>query len=1787
MKRLFRYIILAIVAVITAAPAAMAQNKNVARTWQKESFIVMYDDSLSNTVQEAGEWLITFSDVDTMGNKFREPVMMHIESTAYTDSSITSFSIESIDSLLFEKPDAVLTSGVFEITKEHFDYIVKTDTLTTIYFRIDCVTKIDLPQIGQKVICNLMYGYLPYGFLGLVEEMNISYDDGWIEMVCSPLQLSDVYDKLYISGSNVAMAVDTTQVQVGGSRRLLMRRMKQQEGSGGPIIIKPKIKGFAGNWRITSKGRVKGEFGVDGWEKEDVKKPIYDDGTGEMVGVENTEGTTIEDNSLNMPEADNSPNDKDETDVISLTVNVEPTFCVYYDCVIDKTINKDFTKVYIEFGANGGIDASLTMPSLIDKSADFSITFPIPILPGLFFLGEVGMKAEMQATANFKMGTTLDEGVRFGLEINNGDPSPILQRTGKGNVFKNLYSNTNVDISLNGDFSVGPFASLGLGVGGKILTLNASLNPCFELSSKLSLNMQKNSDDTDITTKFLDERSKVYKELAKDNFLSVNAGIKLDGEIGIAGDLVTYALSDFLSNFNISPSLMANLYSAYGQPQVAGISDIKFVDNKFSGKLSFSSDGLFDTPIEMRIKDTRLLDSNGVKADVIPLGTIDYFEGKGLSCPFEIDMSDGKKYKGVPWGFYPVLSSPFVGYTTSGLAHEFYIPYKVTQSSAEDGYDFVTFKGEFDPDGEGNEYLSCGFMYAPAGKDVKSGEIIVADQYQSSFTTELDAETYQATYPDDTNFKGKMIAFTYDVSTAQYTYGSEKEFRFKTAYEPQTDEPDNIRATQARLWATIHDDLMTIIKNGVSDASQLPYLGFRVSINGGAAQDIEVPANSLQLLLNRYDYTITGLEPGKSVTYQAYCRIGTARYSGDSKTFVTREPMFDMLPEMECGEAIFMMDIDATLFEDRTNFYFEVTSREGGFESSGGNAMQAPRKAPQGDEVQTFTPAEGDYFYNEEEDTYSIVMNPGVSFTPQIPHFVRGVLETTNYGRYLSKQSTFTVPNPVKNVDIVVRASFVKFTVKVNSEFAQEGTKVVFKCSTNAKQDWSQITADKHGYAEVTTFTKEGDNAVAIGTISTGYISKTYYRAEFIDKNGQVYASETMSYDPVVGYFYDVKIEPSARSAQFQASVDPAIFDDYYETGFSIRFSTEPCKSKDPVIEDEWFENSIVVSWSNETNQHNVHYNGEEAKQYIENFKLTPAADYDQLGSISFTIKGLKHSSTYDCDIYGELYDGEDWSMYNSTTSFNTQKLQNPISKVDITPRTTRLEFKVQLDKTFDYSDAKLVFKSSKKADQDWSQITAGSSNYLEVTEIDTKNFVVKAALPTNDIWSTLYYRVELVDNTNYSFISDGTATCPAGYFFDVKIEPDGNSAKFSAKVDPIKYDIENFFTGFSIRISTQYIDGESPYEDNSDAWFNNSTVIECWCDLEEDYRAYVNSTQKNSVIKNFKHHIASSYDEDGTISFEVTGLDYGTHYYCDIYGHVDDAVVDWSMYNNTIEFDTRKLDFRATTGSAQPDGNTATLNGAVTKDLQAILVEKAESDNDWDYKLCFELSSSKDMTYPAQAFVTMDKSKTAYATTFKNLQYGQTYYYRFVAFSDIADADAKVYYGEVKDFKTGYKDHSSLSVSTLNADIDDEKTTLWGKLNSDAISAYDKQDMGMMYIGFEYAPTRAGLDDQSVVLRETDVDFDSGTGLFDKLMLLEPTTTYYYRAYININGEFIYAEPVEFTTAEYDPGLIIPKSRRQVILRQLYQAHRGTPKAKIYQRRLMELDRTITNSDIKVLKLD
>lgn len=286
-----------------------------------------------------------------------------------------------------------------------------------------------------------------------------------------------------------------------------------------------------------------------------------------------------------------------------------------------------------------------------------------------------------------------------------------------------------------------------------------------------------------------------------------------------------------------------------------------------------------------------------------------------------------------------------------------------------------------------------------------------------------------------------------------------------------------------------------------------------------------------------------------------------------------------------------------------------------------------------------------------------------------------------------------------------------------------------------------------------------------------------------------------------------------------------------------------------------------------------------------------------------------------------------------------------------------------------------------------------------------------------------------------------------------------------------------------------------------------------------------------------------ASWIDDGVhvcgMRYILPELNHSTTYY---YRYRVEKTVDGvttEFVSEINEFKTKKKEYIVTLDPPLVDKNRAVLRGRVNELLWKLLDESVPVGDDFirNYMVRFDISRNKDMEEPTGIYDKFDDGRE-WELELPDLDWDSDFYCQLVV--QTADG-AKTYKSAIKKFTIGPEPAENFSVTTFDAVLDDEWTTLKGKANSTILEAMEDDVYGEMIFGFEYAESESGLENEDVVLRNTDVTLNKSTGLFTLALQLKPNTKYYCRAYVYFGGRSVTGNVVEFTTADYDAGLIIP----------------------------------------------
>ena len=940
MKRYIRQLIILVTAMIMATPNVVAQVD------LQKSFYVMRNDSTGAIGKlEGGEWLIRFSDVDSLGNQFSSPVAMNIEAAYYGDT--TYVEMQTVDSVLFEVPADEMKPGVFELTEEHFKYIIGSDSATIIRFRIDCLTKIDIPKVGQKVLCNIFRDHLPYGFVGQVESMKASYDLGYIEMKAKPIPLSAVYSKYYRAGFSGSDSLNAEAKRRGGfvapQRRLdpVNRELEPGmhfDGFEKPINCSNTVYVIAKQ----SEGSMKATFSrfavgtaapsLDAGEYCPFKLSVKADGS-----IEAGYCVVI-----------NEQNGLDDFDVdFSFKISkctITPVLSLGPTVTSKLNANKDnLALVFVKDDTNfkekyGGIDKDIELVPVV---------IPTPI-PGLSVNFDVGAQVEASFAASLQVDFVI-ENIETGLKLSMTDDDilPDLDFVSK-EPKKSVGFSPNLYLLFQGKASAGLFGELGIGLLGKGLELQAKIAPCVELDASFGIKLGED-DNMGFTYDDINRGKEMCDSIVGRDKIDINAGLKIDGIIALA-KLGSYSVKSLIG-FNSDP-LMFNLFRAASVPKI----EFKSVKNSYDQvelELGNTNHLFFDTDISAFLKPSYA----GQDLEPVMDGKIGTFSlgSRTLKKEFEIDPSlRGSMLDVYPYFRNKLLGNPIGKSYIPGVYRSVYIPHKMSIKDVQPDYGDLFVQGVVDDDvSDEVEMLHY--------EDKQIG-IILYDESKKEVARLL----------EPAKESGNIIERTFDsndcegitegyVSTAVYDdyhkHTSESRlvsFKILDIYEPKTLDPENLTTSGATVWAELHEVLVDQIKKGqVTDVE----VGFHIQKYTGENSDVWTNAITIPFTDTRYNYQFVDLEPG--LGYQYYAQVRKNKdviYRGETKSFTTLS---------------IVQGLDASNYNSSSTYLFAEIAKAEDFKTSSFR-FQLSQSETDWDDAKEFYPDESDWDFNSETGYYPV-----------------------------------------------------------------------------------------------------------------------------------------------------------------------------------------------------------------------------------------------------------------------------------------------------------------------------------------------------------------------------------------------------------------------------------------------------------------------------------------------------------------------------------------------------------------------------------------------------------------------------------------------------------------------------------------------------------------------------------------------------------------------------------------------------------------------------------------------
>lgn len=957
----------------------------VAQVDLQQSFGVMLNNKEDFMFAEGGNWKITFSSKDTLGNEYNKPVQLEIDGALYSNNK--RYYIGDVDSLLFKMPETEYAPGVFEINEELFQYIVDSDSVHTIYFRIDCLTKTKFPKLEQKVICNIFRDKLPYGFMGTVESIKADYDKGLIEMKCGMLAFEDVYDVLYTSG--VTGVEGTEEVPDSIIERKIVRkrihtRAPLDEGEAVDTVI-----GFKYPFKLDEK-------------------------------------ISITDNGKIVKGSDEGP--------VVFGVEGEASLSAHFSAIIDKS--KKVKK--IRYSAEVNIDGKL----LFDASVDFKpkenektevdivkIPIPIVVLPGLSVNIDFGLtwdyllEAKLHAESGFNISRTV------GIDID-GTQREVIWVDKKENLAKNPLNFSNYkseEVSLKGELFFALHVKVGLGIAGEGLEFQLKFGTGPKFTAQLTYKAGQRDETISDDPKWLLKREDVYKGLNDGTYFTVDWGLLFDVQLSAGNGAWTFSASEWMEKVGLENKTFFEIYRLNAAPNTEKLDNNKLFDGTYSGTLKNKYGLIFPYDAGVLFVDV----SPGAQPDGLP----DFYsERKGQfnalkanDVDFSIDISDKPQLKGRQIGVYPVIYNPlFTGNLVMGKFDEFYIPYKISMTSYDKDYDHAEITAEFDEDAKNNPYITeGGFMFLdPETGNVLKIEVIFNKAFPG--TNVMKTSVTRGMFPRD---EFDVQAYIIDSSNNQYMYSTIWPGGFVEYYAPITKEATNITAVGATLNAELHSNIF--------EAEDLDHItnrfsvGFSYSPNGSTAMDY---LNNVRH--TGYEWNLDGkLEPDKEYSFNALVKDNETgkTYKGLQLQFRTK-PVFSALEaDASYTQVLFYAKADKGFVDisDKGKYKFLVSDNK--------------TLIDLGEEIAI---APEDFSRNSDDEDYEIILQVDNKWEREKSYYIKVVYDDGKGRKYESGIEEFKVPPPIDNIAAKPTSESAALTADVENDYANGKAKIELQYST-------------------------------------------------------------------------------------------------------------------------------------------------------------------------------------------------------------------------------------------------------------------------------------------------------------------------------------------------------------------------------------------------------------------------------------------------------------------------------------------------------------------------------------------------------------------------------------------------------------------------------------------------------------------------------------------------------------------------------------------------------------------
>ena len=1038
MKRITEKLILTLVAIMMVLPGAFAQVD------VDESFLMVNTDGARSMFVEGGNWKITFSNVDSLGQGYDAPVNIVFEGALYNEKD--TICIETIDSLGFKLPDDDMKPGVYEITEEEFKYIVSCDTVPTIEFRIDCLGKIKMPSVGQKVICNIFREPMQGGVVGKVQDMRLDYEKGVVRMTLKRIELHEVYDVFYksILDTDMQYAPEVPEEAVQ-TRSVVKYDLKNSETRAGISDDASYALYMLDDFSITFEkpedtNKIVAHFIVNGAYSVTPTGYIIVDNTKYSVG-----GV--------MPE------DKEATDFnFTLDVSCNVTLVYEHYGKATKTIdwwmkdNKPVKSVHLGYG----IFFNVYLGALLEFTLDANLRIP----SAANFSFSVGAKRTNGIIKpTFEIGT--NKLVPDGIMAPELDTSYVFV---DGRVFAAFQTKLGIGILYDVFELLGNFG-IGVRVGGRVTYMSGQFSDTY----------------CDWRT-WLDSREVFYLGINDGNHFTVDLGFIHDGitsyrditeaELPEPGedvsldDLAPKKEKKFSEVFGYDPKSFIELYRLNAAPDTREISERSFDEEtyRYKGVLKNEHDIVFTYFTDMLFLDPDKMDDDDIEYMAVQLGKFNSLDDNDVK--FDIDLSGKRDIRGRRLDVYPMIyNSLYTGYMIMGKFDQIYLPYQVKLKRVEKDYDHCFIEAEFDVEALQNSNMKeSGLVLYKRFTD----EVLYKLPFEvNKLTTNNIAVTLSRSDYSEEEFA--VAAYLYDGVTGRYMYSERKDAGFKDYYRPDTKDATDITAVGATLHGRVHD----VVRDAETTLDLPSKFNVGFLYTPGSVEKT-TPLKNFYINPGNIDNNFeidfpSDFEPETEYRYLAVLidNERNVKFLGEELKFKTKPAFHDLMAEVSIDRVDIQVFVDNAFVgvTNKSKYKFYVSEHKDVWEKLGyvvkdeemENREEYPDYAVL---VREISVTADDFLYDEETKDYDLGIDSEKGWVPGRTYYAKVVYDDGLRKRVESDVIEFTIPAPIDNLIAVPEADEAKMFADVYFTYAKDNSEITLMYYAKENEGHDEIVSE-------------------------------------------------------------------------------------------------------------------------------------------------------------------------------------------------------------------------------------------------------------------------------------------------------------------------------------------------------------------------------------------------------------------------------------------------------------------------------------------------------------------------------------------------------------------------------------------------------------------------------------------------------------------------------------------------------------------------------------------------------